>query len=88
MAVCGGSGTDFIAEAVKAGADTFVTGDVKYHVAQEGLNAGLNLIDAGHQTSEMPVLKKLQKELEDWAAGNNRTIIVSRAVESKVLQYL
>lgn len=88
VAVCGGSGTDFIAEAVKAGADTFVTGDVKYHVAQEALNAGLNLIDAGHQTSEMPVLKKLQKELEDWAAGNNRTIIVSRAVESKVLQYL
>ena len=88
VAVCGGSGTDFIAEALKAGADTFVTGDVKYHVAQEALNAGINLIDAGHQTSEMPVLIKLQKELEDWASSNNRAIKVFRAFESKVLQHL
>ena len=88
VAVCGGSGTDFIAEALKAGADTFVTGDVKYHVAQEALNAGINLIDAGHQTSEMPVLIKLQKELEDWASSNNRAIKVVRAFESKVLQHL
>ena len=88
VAVCGGSGTDFIGEAVKAGADTFVTGDVKYHVAQEALNAGLNLIDAGHQASEMPVLMKLQKELEDWADSNDRTIKVLRAVESKVVRHL
>lgn len=88
VAVCGGSGTDFIAEAVKAGADTFVTGDVKYHVAQEALNAGLNLIDAGHQATEMPVLAKLQEELEDWAVSNNRAVKVLRAVESKVLQRL
>ncbi|MHC1719046.1 MAG: Nif3-like dinuclear metal center hexameric protein [Acidaminococcaceae bacterium] len=88
VAVCGGSGTDFIAEAAKAGADTFVTGDVKYHVAQEALNVGINLIDAGHQTSEMPVLTKLQKELEDWAAANNHAIKVLRAVESQVLQHL
>ena len=88
VAVCGGSGTDFIAEAVKAGADTFVTGDVKYHVAQEALNAGLNLIDAGHQASEMPVLMKLQEKLEAWADSNNRAIEVLRAVESQVLQHL
>lgn len=88
VAVCGGSGTDFIAEAVKAGADTFVTGDVKYHVAQEALDAGLNLIDAGHQTSEIPVLMKLQKTLKAWADNNNHAIEVLRAVESKVLQQL
>lgn len=88
VAVCGGSGTDFIAEAAKAGADTFVTGDVKYHVAQEALNVGINLIDAGHQTSEMPVLMKLQKTLEAWADSNNRAIEVLRAVESQVLQHI
>lgn len=88
VAVCGGSGTELLADAVKAGADTFVTGDVKYHVAQEALKAGINLIDAGHQTSEMPVLTKLQKALEDWAASKNRNVEVLRAVETQVLQHL
>ena len=88
VAVCGGSGTDFMTEALKAGVDTFVTGDVKYHVAQEALNAGVNLIDAGHQTSEMPVLITLQKELEEWACRNKRTVKVFRAVERQLLKHV
>jgi hypothetical protein len=48
--------------------------NVKYHVAQEALNAGLNLIERRHQTSEMPVFKKAaEKSWKIGAAGNNRT---------------
>jgi putative NIF3 family GTP cyclohydrolase 1 type 2 len=31
VAVCGGSGSDLISTAARAGADAFVTGDIKYH---------------------------------------------------------
>lgn len=60
VAVCGGAGADLIGLALERGADTLVTGDVKYHEAQRAVFSGLNIIDAGHQPTELPVL-------EDWA---------------------
>lgn len=59
VAVCGGSGADLIAQATEAGADVFVTGDVKYHEVQQAISMGLSLIDAGHFATEYPVLKCL-----------------------------
>ena len=56
VAVCGGSGMDFLDQVVAAGADTYVTGDVKYHQAQDAIGKGINIIDAGHQGSELPVV--------------------------------
>ena len=35
VAVCGGSGSDLLAPAVKHGADAFITADVKYHAFQD-----------------------------------------------------
>lgn len=49
VAVCGGAGADLIGLALAQGADTLVTGDVKYHEAQQAVFSGLNIIDAGHQ---------------------------------------
>ena len=63
VAVCGGAGADFLDVALMQGADAFVTGDVKYHAAQKALFAGLTVIDAGHQATEMPVLDRLRETL-------------------------
>ncbi len=52
VAVVSGSGTEFIGEAVKRGAQVIVTGDVKYHQAQEALEKGIAVVDAGHYGSE------------------------------------
>ncbi len=51
VAVCGGSGSSFIDKAVRAGADAFVTGDVKYHQFLDSANSIL-LVDAGHFETE------------------------------------
>ena len=51
VAVCGGSGSFLINDALKAGAHVFVTGDVKYHDFFEGNNQ-LLIADAGHYESE------------------------------------
>jgi len=64
VAVCGGAGARLWPAALRAGADTFVTGDIKYHEAQEILAAGLNFIDAGHCGTESVVLPVLQSYLE------------------------
>ena len=63
VAVCGGAGADFIDDAVRRGADVYVTGDVKYHDAQRAVEQGLHIIDAGHYGTESPVLPVLAAAL-------------------------
>jgi putative NIF3 family GTP cyclohydrolase 1 type 2 len=58
-AVVPGSGADFGRAAVAAGADVLVTGDVSHHRANEALEAGLAVIDAGHAATERPGVAKL-----------------------------
>ncbi len=59
VAVMGGSGSDYIKKAVNAGADAFVTADIKYH---SFLEAGdVLLADIGHYESEKPALEILHE---------------------------
>lgn len=60
VAVCGGSGSDFIYNAYKEKACIYITGDIKYHDAQLADELGLTLVDAGHYHTEkviLPVIK-------------------------------
>ncbi len=51
VAVCGGSGAELLSAALAAGADAYITADVKYHTFQEA-EGRLLLIDAGHYETE------------------------------------
>ncbi len=51
IAVCGGAGANLTMDAIAAGADAFVTGDIKYHNFFDADNR-LLLVDAGHYESE------------------------------------
>jgi len=68
VAVCGGAGGELWPAALRAGADTLVTGDIKYHTAREMLRAGLKFIDAGHFGTEAVVLEKLKNFLTERCA--------------------
>ena len=59
---CGSCG-EYLADAVQAGCDTFITGDVKYSVMIDALGQGINLIDAGHYPTENPIVAKLHQKL-------------------------
>lgn len=65
IALCTGAGAEFIRSAKFQGADTFITGDVKYHEGQLAQELGVNLIDAGHFGTEYPVAERLAGYLED-----------------------
>lgn len=56
VAVLGGSGTSAVPDAIRAGADVLVTGDVRHHVALDALELGLALIDAGHHATEVAAM--------------------------------
>lgn len=70
IALCSGSGADFIKDAFKQGADLYLTGDVKYHEAQLAEELGINLVDFGHYGSEKFVKELLLKRLSETA--NNK----------------
>ena len=59
VAVLGGAGDDDIAAAVAAGADTYVTGELRYHQLCDAPYGEINLIMAGHYHTEAPVLDRL-----------------------------
>ncbi len=51
VALCGGSGAEFIGDALRARADIYVTGDLKYHEFTSN-NDRILLADIGHYESE------------------------------------
>jgi dinuclear metal center YbgI/SA1388 family protein len=59
IAVLGGGGGGEVVSAAKAGADAFVTGDVKHHDGLAALEHGLAVVDAGHFATERPGLERL-----------------------------
>lgn len=62
VAVVTGSG-DYVADAVAAGADALVTGEVGYHKAMDALAVGLGVVEAGHFGTEVPIAAVLQKKI-------------------------
>ena len=51
VALCGGSGAEFIPDAIAQGADVYLTADVKYHEFQEA-EGRIALVDMDHWVSE------------------------------------
>ncbi len=83
VAVCGGSGGSLIPDALRAGADAFVTSDLTYHrffdvLDSEG-STKMALIDAGHYETEAfaeeLLVQRLSAAVSDvrWEATGYRT---------------
>jgi dinuclear metal center YbgI/SA1388 family protein len=64
VALCGGSGSSLLRDAVREGADLFLTGDIKYHDAREAQALGIALLDAGHFATERLMIQGLSMQLE------------------------
>ncbi len=87
VAVCGGSGSDFIPLAQRAGADVYVTADITYHtwfdvVAPDG-SVSMALVDPGHYETERLTEDLLRDRLADalpdvtWHVTGTRTAPVN-----------
>jgi putative NIF3 family GTP cyclohydrolase 1 type 2 len=54
IALCGGAGSFLLADAIKAGADVFISGDFKYHEFFDAENH-CTICDIGHYESEVMI---------------------------------
>ena len=68
VALCTGSGAEFIMPAYYAGADAYLTADIKFHEAQKAVETGICVADVTHYASEVLIVPVIQKVLEQAAA--------------------
>lgn len=64
VACCPGSGGSMLKAAVEAGADVFISGDIKYHTALEALTEGVRVMDVGHFILEDEMTRRFAKLLD------------------------
>ncbi len=83
VAVSAGAGSMVIPHAARRGAQVLITGDVKYHEAQDALDAGLCLIDVGHYASEQIVVRPLAAYLRRRLEQDGLSVEVLEAQAGK-----
>lgn len=81
VAVVGGDGKDYVAAAIAADADTYVTGTLSYNVMEEAAERGINLIEAGHYYTEAPVLNFFAELASSFDMGLTVDIADSNMIE-------
>ena len=68
VALCGGSGISYLKAAKKAGADVYVTGDMKYHDGQLASELGIGVVDAGHFGTERLITQAMAEFVRQQGA--------------------
>ena len=64
IALCTGAGSDLVKLSKIKGAQVLITGDMKYHEAQDALDINMNVIDCGHFDTE-DIFKDVMKRFID-----------------------
>ncbi|HXD85664.1 MAG TPA: Nif3-like dinuclear metal center hexameric protein [Urbifossiella sp.] len=67
MAVACGAAGEFLADSMRANADVFLTGELRFHDALTARTAGTAVLAAGHYATERPAVEELAAKLAaDW----------------------
>ncbi len=82
VAVCGGSGSNLIRDAINSKADAFVTGDVGYHSFIEA-NGKILLVDAGHFETEAATVESIVNYLKNKFILLKENIQISASTQIK-----
>jgi dinuclear metal center YbgI/SA1388 family protein len=76
-AVCAGACGDMLDNALAAGTELYLTGEMRHHDAIKAARAGMTVVCTLHSNSERAVLKRIKKKLEETAGMPPINISVS-----------
>ncbi|SDI33722.1 Nif3-like dinuclear metal center hexameric protein [Natribacillus halophilus] len=88
VAVIGGDASKYWPQALAAGADVLVTGDVKFHTAQDAEAAGLALVDPGHHIEAIMKAALAERLGADAQASNYNVEINASAHATEPFTFL
>ncbi|MBQ8201999.1 MAG: Nif3-like dinuclear metal center hexameric protein [Clostridia bacterium] len=80
IGMCSGSGSDEWPAAAALGAQAFLTGEVKHHIALEAADCGVVMLEAGHHATEAPGIFALADALQNWINDVKYNVRVSKTV--------
>ncbi len=86
VALCGGSGGEFIPDAIAAGADCYVTGEIRYHDYFEAGNC--MLVALGHYESEQYAIDLLYRQLQKICTDDNSIRLIKTSINTNPLRRL
>jgi dinuclear metal center YbgI/SA1388 family protein len=86
VAICGGSGSFLIANALAAKADAFLTADIKYHQFFEA-DGRILLADIGHFESEQFTIQLLESLLKQKFANFAPSFPIIRGINTNPVKY-
>ena len=78
IVTCTGSVGDLPEKCLAAQVDCLVCGEVKYHDALAASQAGLAIIEVGHDTSELPLAAVLAASVESAGVPKERVIVIDQ----------
>ena len=84
VAVITGAAADYFEAAKSAGADVLISGDMKYHIAQDALDSGMVVIDCGHFETE----NIFKDAMKDFLSSVCSLDIISSTVNLNPFQYV
>lgn len=89
VAICGGSGSGFAREAKNAGADLYLSAEIKHDTALWAAANQFCIIDGGHYPTEKPAMGLLVKRISEAldSLGESLQVMESTA-EQNPLQYM
>lgn len=79
VVTCTGSAGDLPAKCLGMGIDCLVAGEVKYHDALSASQAGLAIIDLGHDTSELPLVAVLAGAVEASGVPKEKIAVLDQS---------
>ncbi|CAG35363.1 Nif3-like dinuclear metal center hexameric protein [Desulfotalea psychrophila] len=83
VALCGGSGSGFAEKAYRAGADVYITAEIKHDVARWAEECSFCLVDAGHYATEQFAVSLMANSLRRAAGLSGWNIEVFETVTEK-----
>lgn len=88
IAICSGSGSEFMHKAAMQGVDAYITGDIKYHEAQQAKILDILVVDASHFATEIIVMDGLKKYLDEEFAKDKKNIeVIVSKVNSDFIEW-
>lgn len=78
VVTCTGSAAGTCDLAMRAGAGALVCGEIKYHAALNASNAGLAIIDLGHDISEYPFTTVLKQVIAQFEVASSDILVLER----------
>lgn len=85
VAICPGSGGGSISEAIRQGAEVYITGDISHHQGIDAVAENMAVIDAGHYGIEHIFMDFMKRFLEEALGGKVKIVKAADAFPCRMI---